>query len=270
MPRRRARDGIGTCHLCLKTEPLSFEHVPPQAAFNSSRVDIQGLQHWLSRDTEPGLRKTIQQGGRGLQVFCTDCNSKTGSWYASELTGWVHSAVAAMRSLPPITEMEQELEPHLARLRIHQVRPLAFVKQIITMVLAVNDVGFAERHPALRSFVLERDQRGLPGDVEVYLALFCGPIVRFYGIQSKLVVETTERFVLSEIAYPPFAYTASFDEPSPALPAGNISGFADLSYTARVDVEIDLLVGFGHTIYPCDYRTKARLERDRADDGETV
>lgn len=155
MPRRRAEDAIGTCHLCLKVGPLSFEHVPPRAAFNSSRVDVQGLEHWLSRGTDgPGLRKTIQQGGQGLQVFCADCNSETGSWYASELTGWVHGAVAAMRALPPIAEMDQELEPHVARLRINQVRPLAFVKQIITMVLAVNDIGFAERHPALRRFVL--------------------------------------------------------------------------------------------------------------------
>jgi hypothetical protein len=163
VPRRRAQEAIGTCHLCLKVEPLSFEHVPPRAAFNSSRVDIQGLEHWLSRSAGgAGLRKTIQQGGQGLQVFCAQCNSETGSWYASELTGWVHGAVAAMRALPPIGEMDQELEPHVVRLRINQVRPLAFVKQIITMVLAVNDIGFAERHAALRRFVLERDQRGLP------------------------------------------------------------------------------------------------------------
>jgi hypothetical protein len=270
VPRRRAQDAIGTCHLCLKLEPLSFEHVPPRAAFNSSRVDVQGLEHWLSRGTDgPGLRKTIQQGGQGLEVFCAHCNNETGSWYASELTGWVHGAVAAMRALPPIGEMDQELEPHVARLRINQVRPLAFVKQIITMVLAVNDIGFAERHAALRRFVRERDQRGLPDDVQLYLALFCGPIIRRSGVQGKLVVETAEQFVLSEIAHPPFAYMASFDEPSPTLPVGNISGFADVSYTARADVEIDLLVGFGHTVYPSDYRTKAQMERDRGG-AETV
>lgn len=234
-------------------------------------MDVQGLQRWLSRGTVgPGLRKTIQQGGQGLQVFCTDCNSKTGSWYASELTGWVHGAIAAMRALPPIAEMDQEFEPHVAGLRINQVRPLAFVKQIITMVLAVNDIGFAERNPALRSFVLERDQPGLPGDVQVYLALFCGPIIRRSGVQGKLVVETAEQFVLSEIAHPPFAYMASFDEPSPTLPVGNISEFADVSYTTRADVEMDLLVGFGHTIYPSDYRTKAQMVRDRGGGAETV
>ncbi len=83
-----------------------------------------------------------------------------------------------MSGLPPITEMDRELEPHVVQLRINHVRPLALVKQIITMVLAVNDVGFVERQPTLREFVLERDQRGLPGDVQLYLALFCGPITR--------------------------------------------------------------------------------------------
>jgi hypothetical protein len=255
---------IGACHLCLCEGPLSFEHVPPRAAFNSSRVDIRGAEHWLARSTGGlALRKTIQQGGQGLHVFCSDCNNKTGSWYASELIGWVHGAVAAMSALPPIAEMNRELEPHVARLRINQVRPLAFVKQIITMVLAVNDVGFAERHPALREFVLDRDKRGVPDDVQVYLSLFCGPILRRSGIQGKLVIETGERFVLSEIAHPPFAYLASFSEPSPSLEAGNITGFAEVAYTSRADVEIDLLVGFGHTIYPSDYRTKAQVDWDR-------
>jgi hypothetical protein len=137
-----------------------------------------------------------------------------------------------MATLPPIAEIDQELEPHVVRLRTHKVRPLALVKQIITMVLAVNDVGFAERQSGLREFVLERDQRGLPDDVQLYLALFYGPITRRSGVQRKLVIDAAEQFILSEIAHAPFAYLASFNEPSPTLTVGNISGFADVSYTA--------------------------------------
>jgi len=29
------------------------------------------------------------------------------------------------------------------------------------------------------------------------------------------------------------------------------------------DIELDMLVGFGHTPLPVDYRTKAMIERDR-------
>jgi hypothetical protein len=43
------------------------------------------------------------------------------------------------------------------------------------------------------------------------------------------------------------------------------TGFGDVSYTTRAAATIDLIVGFGHTIYPVDFRTAAQLERDRAD-----
>lgn len=267
MPRRRAADTTGTCHLCLKEGPLSFEHVPPRAAFNSSRVDVGGLEHWLARTQGgPALRRQIQQGGGGMRCFCAECNNNTGSWYAAELTGWVYAAVGVMSNLPPIAEMDRETEPHVAGMRFRQVRPLAFIKQIATMVLAVNGVGFAERHPELREFVLDRDRQGLPDGMQMYLSLYLGPNSRLSGVQAKLNAETGERFLMSEVAHPPFAYLTSFDEPSPILPTGNISEFADVPYTARADVEIEMLVGFGHTIYPSDYRTMAQIERDREAD----
>ncbi|MGH2949767.1 MAG: hypothetical protein ACRDPC_26495 [Solirubrobacteraceae bacterium] len=272
MARRRAQDHIGTCHLCLQQAPLSFEHVPPQAAFNDRRVEIGSLEHWLTRDAEgPRLRRTIQQGGSGFHRFCGHCNNRTGSWYASELTGWVRGAVAAVAQLPPIADMDEKLEPHAAQLQIEGVRPLAFVKQIATMVLAINGVAFAERHPALREFVLDRDRVGVPEDIQLYLALYLGPSTRLSGVQGTTDTATGEIHLMSEIDHPPFAYVASFDEPSPLPEIGNITGFGDVSYTTRATAEIDLLVGFGHTIYPVDFRTAAQLARDReenaAEDG---
>jgi hypothetical protein len=116
MPRRRAQDHSGICHLCLTEGPLSFEHVPPKAAFNDRRVEIGGIEHWLRRDSEgPRLRHTIQQGGSGFRRLCVECNNRTGSWYASELTGWVRGAVAALSHLPPIVEMDRSsttMPPH--------------------------------------------------------------------------------------------------------------------------------------------------------------
>lgn len=177
----------------------------------------------------------------------------------------MHGAVAALSHLPPIAEMDRKLDDHAARLRIDEVRPLAFVKQIATMILAVNGVGFAERNPELREFVLDRDRVGVPDGVQLYLALYLGPNSRLSGVQGKADVNTGEVHLMSEIAHAPFAYLASFDEPSPLLPIGNITGFGDVPYTTRATAELHLLVGFGHTIYPTDLRTAAQLARDRAE-----
>jgi hypothetical protein len=265
MARRRARDRRGICQLCLTEGPLSFEHVPPRAALNDQRMESGTITHWLQRNEEgPRLRRTIQQGGSGFHCLCSECNNRTGSWYASELTRWVHGALAALPGLPPIAEMDRELNDHTVILRIDRVRPLAFVKQIVTMIPAVNDVDFAHRNTQLREFVLERDRVGLPAGIQVYLAHYLGPISRRSGLQAKQNLGTGELHVSSEIAHPPFAYVASFDEPSPLLPRGNITGFSDIPYTTRATVDIEPLVGFGHTPYPADLRTAAQVARDRA------
>jgi len=266
MPRRRAKDTIGTCHLCLREGPLSFEHVPPRSAFNADKVQVGGLRHWLERDNHGvSLHRAIQQGGVGFSRFCEECNNRTGSWYAGELSGWVRAAAASIHALPPVAEMDAQLDDHGVGFRIEGVRPLAFIKQIVTMVLAVNGVGFAERHSELRAFVLERDRTGVPENVQLYLALYLGPMVRYLGVQGRANPDTQEAFLISEIAYPPFSYVASFEERSPLLPAGNVTGFADVPYTTRATVEIDMIVGFGHTPLPADFRTAAQMERDRAE-----
>jgi hypothetical protein len=263
VPRRRARATTGTCHVCLRERPLSFEHVPPSAAFNVDKVEVRGLKHWLERDDDGiRLRHVIRQGGFGFRRLCEECNNRTGSWYAAELSGWVQAAVAAIHALPPLAEMDAQLEDHGVMFHIEGVRPLAMVKQIITMVLVVNDVEFAVLHPDLRAFVLDRDRIGLH-DVQIYLALYLGPIVRFVGTSGKANLETSEAFVLSEVAYPPFSYIASFEEPPPLLNVGNITGFAEIPYTTRATAEIELMVGFGHTPLPGDFRTAAQVERDR-------
>jgi hypothetical protein len=193
MPRRRAKATISTVHVCLRERPLSFEHVPPSAAFNIDKVEIGGLKHWLERDDDGiRVRHVIHQGGAGLSRLCEDCNNRTGSWYAAELTGWVYAAVAAIRSLPSVAEMDARLEDHSVMFRIEGVRPLAMVKQIVTMVLVVNDLGFAIRHPDLRAFVPDRHRSGLY-DVQVYLALYLGPIVRFVGTSGRANLETGTR-----------------------------------------------------------------------------
>jgi hypothetical protein len=126
-------------------------------------------------------------------------------------------------------------------------------------------VEFAEHHPDLRGFVLERDRISVPDDLQLYLALYLGPNSRLSGVQGRADVITDEIHLMSEIAHPPFAYVCSFDEPSPLMPVGNITGFGDVPYTTRATADIDLIVGFGHTIYPADFRTGAQLERDRAE-----
>ena len=71
-----------------------------------------------------------------------------------------------------------------------------------------------------------------------------------------------ENLFVLELAYPPFAYVLSIDEPSPAMDVGNITNLATLGIDQKAEVEVTMRTGFGHTMYPLDYRSRAMLERD--------
>jgi hypothetical protein len=83
---------------------------------------------------------------------------------------------------------------------------------------------------------------------QFYLALYAGPFARTSGFSAILDVETGRVDGLIEVAFPPYAYVMTVDsEDDRAFPTANITGFVDTAYNQRADVEIELLIGFGHT-----------------------
>jgi hypothetical protein len=57
----------------------------------------------------------------------------------------------------------------------------------------------------------------------------------------------------------------TIDSELEAIESCNITGFVDVGYNQLADIRLDLLVGFGHTPWPVDYRTRAMIERDASD-----
>jgi hypothetical protein len=43
--RRKNKQAIGACALCGKPSNLTFEHIPPQCAFNSKPIYVQSHEH---------------------------------------------------------------------------------------------------------------------------------------------------------------------------------------------------------------------------------
>ncbi len=86
MRPRSVDAGAETCRVCRRNVArLTFEHVPPRAAFNSERTRVYGLEHWLQRGERGELHGgRIEQRGAGDLTLCEDCNNKTGSWYGNE------------------------------------------------------------------------------------------------------------------------------------------------------------------------------------------
>jgi hypothetical protein len=82
-------------------------------------------------------------------------------------------------------------------------------------------------------------------------------------VSSRLDIETGRPDIIIEVAYPPFASVMTVDSEPDAISTANITALADVGYNQMADLDIGMLVGFGHTPLPADYRTKAMIARER-------
>ena len=89
----------GICKLCGKKRKLTFEHVPPNKAFNSETVvnyflkDINDTAPMIdeSEISEKNIYGKDNQRGGGGYYLCGDCNNNTGSWYMDEYVDLAHA-----------------------------------------------------------------------------------------------------------------------------------------------------------------------------------
>lgn len=261
--------GHGLCRICRERPADSFEHVPPRRAFNDEPTRAYGLAEWLARE-EGGLAGgRIEQRGAGGVTLCVSCNNRTGSWYGRELVLAARAGAQILMELP-LEELDASLDHRWATVTFRQhpgvgPHPLRFAKQIVTMLLAISPLSVSEEHPELGEFVLDRDRSGLSERYQLYLALYAGPLARTVGGAIRVDVETRRPDYLVEVAYPPFSYVMTIDTPLDALPTTNITNMTSVRYEQMADVELEMIVGFGHTMYPGDYRSRAMVARDRTD-----
>ena len=87
-PRNKSHRPEGPCHLCGVHTRLSFEHVPPEAAFNRYPIVRATREQILSPDEFSGEGGIVEPRGSGAYTLCERCNSFTGGCYGAEYASW--------------------------------------------------------------------------------------------------------------------------------------------------------------------------------------
>jgi hypothetical protein len=254
------RPSLGKCHICGLGGKLSYEHVPPEKAFNDRRVVRAPMQEYLDTGLQwPERGKTLQRGA-GAYTLCERCNNNTGSWYGDEYVTW------AQRGL----ELAGRMTPGSAPATVTFIggHPLRFLKQAVTMLFSVNNTEFAERHPVLVKFVLDRWSKGLPPDYNFFLTIVGGKRARSSGLSVALQLEQGRTVAVTEVAHPPFALSMTLGQDR-RDDVGRITHFADCGYDEQRDVRVRLVAGEISTPYPEDYRTREQVDRDATASSQT-
>jgi hypothetical protein len=237
------------CRVCGIDAGLGFGEGKPTSAFKGNPAKLFGFDAWLLRGTN----------APGPYTLCDECSDAAARFYLPEFRRWTRMAEDLIARGPAREELDADPHPTWATAQLHDVRPARFLKQVITMLLAITPPGFLQRgHIDLGEYARDPSRVGLPPRYQLYLSLFHGPYVRFVGYSAQLNHETGRTEELIELAHPPFSFVLSLTGDAP-IETTNVTDFTQLRANDMCIVDLDLLNGFAHTPYPADLRTAAAV-----------
>lgn len=245
----------GTCHICGALGLLSYEHVPPQAAFNDRRVMAVSFETAMRLGPGEQPRGKFLQRGAGAYTLCKKCNNDTGAWYAKAFVDWCYQGMNVL--------VRSGGKPTL--IYLHYVYPLRVLKQIVTMMFSVNGSKFRLANPDLVRFVLNREARYLSPRYRFFVFYNTEGVNRASGTTGLLNVETGRASTMSEITFPPFGYVMTLDSEPPDHRLFEITHFARYDYDDMRVVPLHLPVLPTLLSFPGDYRTIDEIHRERAE-----
>jgi hypothetical protein len=266
---------LGTCHICRKHTKLSFEHIPPRAAFNNCPAVSKHIFELINKHPDNYLEEKGKKSQRGFGAYtlCEACNSKTGRWYGTAFAEWAHQGMDIL---------EHACSQPSLYYRSH-IFPLRVLKQIICMFFSITDNVFAYNHPDLVGFVLNKNKCYLNSDIRIFAYYNVGPHGRYIGGASIETIKpeeinrhTIENLVrqiqsdhekgrvLSEIACIPLGYVMSFGSKAPDYRLADISCFAKYRYDDYTSIPLRLPVLSVDSKFPADYRNREQIIRDAA------
>jgi hypothetical protein len=248
---------FGPCHLCGIVGKLSFEHVPPESAFNDRQILRTEFEKLLEAENLDNLPYRVQRRGAGAFTLCEKCNSDTGGWYVPAYSDWAAQAMSIL--------MAASGRPTLTIL--YRLFPLRVLKQIVCMFFSVNGPTFQAAQRELVRFVLNRESREFPKNIRIYCFYTYtnrSRSSRVTGMVQGLGTSKSRTMTFSEMTFPPFGFVMTVaGSPPPRDDLFDITWFSEFAYRDWRDiVQLRLPVKSIYTGFPGDYRTRAQTLAD--------
>jgi hypothetical protein len=244
----------GECCICGTVGKLTFEHVPPAAAFNDRRLFQAKIDELIGGKWRPGTpltRGEQLQRGAGRYSLCGKCNSDTGAWYGSAYVGFAYQAMLLLDRSRGMLSLAYP----------YRIFPLRVLKQIAVMFFSACGPGLRKTHPELVKFVLDRERRLVPDNIHFWAYLH-DPARSTSTRQSGVTGRGTlgkGHHVFSEIAFPPFGLIMTFDANPIQNDLCDLTHFGQSTYRTWDIVYLKLPVLPVVSFLPGDFRTVDEL-----------
>jgi len=249
---------LGICHICGKDGKLSYEHVPPEAAFNDHRILTYSFDKFIRAENLDDIRGgRFLQRGIGGYTLCERCNNDTGSWYGPAYVEWVAQAMSILIGTGGRASLVYPFNLY----------PLRVLKQVSAMFFSVNSPDFRLAHPDLVRFVLNKESMQFPRSIQIHAFYTTSSRMRRAGVSvmaKGMGSGNATMRAFTEIIFPPFGFVMTFDG-QPPFERGfcEISSFANFRYADwRSAITMRLPVMPIYTGFPGDYRTREQTMAD--------
>ncbi|QIE59301.1 hypothetical protein G5B37_06905 [Rasiella rasia] len=182
----------GTCRICGKFGKLTFEHVPPQSAFNTYPVFFQKSVHLHDKNSPLYGKRIRSNQGAGDYYLCKSCNNLTGSYYGESYKKFAYMGMMALTNrvwASKVITFE------------YAIQPLNILKQVLSMFMSIDTSDQLLNLEGLSKFLLDKDSQALPENIRVFVYHTATKQVR----NGWGMARTEKGFhILGEITYPPF------------------------------------------------------------------
>jgi len=146
----------GRCRLCGEHRELTFEHIPPQGAFNKGSIRLHGYDNMFNEQSVLYGKSSKSPRGAGRHTLCAQCQTRTGSWYARYYIDFAHEMHRNLSDLK---------QPH----HTYHISPFKVLKHALTMFASLESTDYLLDIPKYRAYLLNPSSREMPDGCNVYL-----------------------------------------------------------------------------------------------------
>lgn len=258
----------GKCHICGQYKDLTFEHLPPNKAYNDHRVKVINGEDILGKNQKPWDYENVKfkyiQKGSGLHSLCESCNNNMGAWYGDEYIKISNSILEFV--------LENDLEKATAyEFKFNEIYPLRFLKQVVSMFASTFPEDMISSHNDLKKFLLDKNYNVLDKNkYRISMYILKTPKNAWTGINVMGNIYTNTSKMVASLDLFPLGFEFEFN-PEGKAENLDITEFANnYGYDDKVSADMLILTRERNTMFPCDYRTKEEIEEQYRKNKEKV
>lgn len=239
----KKRPILGNCAICGCYRELTFEHIPPRAAFNNKPTKAYLMDDILKNIKETktiprkldGIHYKDRQKGYGDYLLCAKCNNMTGHLYAPAYINFNNSI------LKLIADRYDDYMSATGLVLSGKIQPLNFTKQVLSM-FCCSYPDIKKKYPIIPELVLNRDMCIKTKDCPFRLLMFLLTPDSMPGSTGPFcaIMKNGQLDPKYEIDFPPFGF--QIYESNIGNNAIDITNFLSFRYdeTAKLDAQIPI------------------------------